>query len=38
MHKKVMEKASINIIRETHSKEMEKNRVKKLATYFIIDE
>ncbi len=38
MHKKAMEKASINIIRETHSKEMEKNRVKKFANYFILDE
>ncbi len=38
MHKKAMEKASINIIRETRSKEMERNKVKKFATYFIVDE
>jgi hypothetical protein len=38
MHKKAMEKASINIIRETRFKEMEKNRVKKFAAYFIVDE
>jgi len=35
MHKKAMEKAIVNVIKETHHKEREENRVRKFANYFI---
>jgi len=38
MCKKAIEKAIVKVIRETHHKEKEENRVKKFATYFTIDE
>jgi hypothetical protein len=38
MHKKVMEKAIAEAIRETHRKEREENKAKKSTTYFNVDE
>jgi hypothetical protein len=38
MRKKVMEKAVVKAIRETHHKEREENRAKKFATCFNVDE
>jgi hypothetical protein len=35
MHKKAMEKAIVNVIKKTHHKEREENRVRKFANYFI---
>jgi hypothetical protein len=37
MCKKVMEKATKEVIRETHCKEREENKVRKFATCFIVD-
>jgi hypothetical protein len=38
MCKKVMEKVTAKVIRETSYKEREKNKVKKFTTYFTIHE
>jgi hypothetical protein len=38
MCKKVMEKATTKVIRETHHKEREENRVRKSTNYFTTDE
>ncbi len=38
MCKKVMEKATKEVIGETHCKEKEENKVRKFATYFIVDD
>jgi hypothetical protein len=38
MHKKVMEKVATKVIRKTHCKEKEENRVKKYVIYYTIDE
>ncbi len=38
MFKKAMEKAIEEVIKETHCKEREENKVEKFATYFTIDD
>jgi hypothetical protein len=38
MCKKAMEKPVVKVIRETHCKEREENRVKKSANYLTVDE
>jgi hypothetical protein len=38
MCEKVMEKVVVKVIKETHCKEMEKNKAKRSTTYFNVDE
>ncbi len=38
MCKRVMEKANVEVIRETHCKEREENKVRKSTNYFTTDE